>query len=108
MANHAFGVADGVSLCSVVSNIRQDYKILTHKVLIRQAEAVKDKIIPLDFTPNKEAMLSNINARKDAESFLKKDGVNRDISIWANSNKGKFEIKKQKLMMGIGNSLCQN
>ena len=52
VANHAFGVADGVSLCSVVSNVRQDYKILTHKVL-SQAEAVKDKIIPLDFSPNK-------------------------------------------------------
>lgn len=74
VANHAFGVADGVSLCSVVSNIRQDYKILTHKVL-RQAEAVKNKIIPLDFSPNKEAILSNINARKEAENFLKKDGV---------------------------------
>ena len=74
MANHAFGVADGVSLCSIVSNIRQDYKIITHKVL-RQAEAVKDKIIPIDFSQSKEAILSNINARKEAEEFLLKEGV---------------------------------
>ncbi len=74
VANHAFGVADGVSLCSVVSNIRQDYKIITHKVL-RQANAVKDKIIPIDFSPNKEAILANIASRKEAEKVLKEDGV---------------------------------
>ena len=74
VANHAFGVADGVSLCSVVSKIRQDYKIITHKVL-RQAEAVKSKIIPIDFSPNRAAMLANINARKEAEKFLQHDGV---------------------------------
>ena len=74
VANHAFGVADGVSLCSVVSKIRQDYKIITHKVL-RQAEAVKDKIIPIDFSTNRAAMLSNIDARKEAEKILQNNGV---------------------------------
>jgi putative hemolysin len=74
VANHAFGVADGVSLCSVISNIRQDYKMITHKVL-RQADAVKDKIIPIDFSPNKKAILANIDARKEAEIVLNNDGV---------------------------------
>ncbi len=74
VSNHAFGVADGLSLCSIVSNIRQDYKIITHKVL-RQAEAVKDKIIPIDFSLSREAVLSNINARKQAETVLQNDGV---------------------------------
>lgn len=74
VANHAFGVADGVSLCSVVSNTRQDYKIITHKVL-RQADAVKDKIIPIDFSPSREALLANIDARKEAEKVLQNDGV---------------------------------
>ncbi len=74
VANHAFGVADGVSLCSVISSVRQDYKMITHKVL-RQADAVKEKIIPIDFTPNKSAMLANIEARKEAEKVLQNDGV---------------------------------
>ena len=74
VSNHAFGVADGLSLCSIVSNIRQDYKIITHKVL-RQAEAVKEKIIPIDFSPNRKAILSNIEARKQAEKVLQNDGV---------------------------------
>ena len=74
VANHAFGVADGVSLCSIVSNVRQDYKIITHKVL-RQADAVKEKIIPIDFSLNRQAMLANIEARKQAEQVLLNNGV---------------------------------
>ena len=74
VANHAFGVVDGVSICSLLSDIRQDYKMITHKVL-RHAEAVKEKIIPIDFTNSKEAMISNIKARKLAENVLKDNGV---------------------------------
>jgi len=74
IANHAFGVVDGVSVCSLVSKIRQDYKLITHKVL-RHAEAVKDKIIPIDFSGTREAILSNIYARKLAEECLKNNGV---------------------------------
>ena len=55
IANHAFGVADGLTMCSLVTKVRQDYKLLTHKVL-RQADAVKEKIIPVDFAPTKEAL----------------------------------------------------
>ena len=74
VANHAFGVADGVSVCSLLSEIRQDYKMITHKVL-RHADAVKDKIIPIDFNNTKEAINSNINARKLALSVLNNNGV---------------------------------
>ena len=74
IANHAFGVADGVSICSVLSKVRQDYKMVTHKVL-RQADAVKDKILPIDFNETKEALLTNINTRKEAEKVLINDGV---------------------------------
>ena len=74
IANHAFGVADGVSICSVISKVRQDYKMVTHKVL-RQAEAVKDKILPIDFNESKEALLTNISTRKEAEKILLNEGV---------------------------------
>ncbi|MDC2992320.1 lysophospholipid acyltransferase family protein [Pelagibacteraceae bacterium] len=74
IANHAFGVADGVSICSILSKVRQDYKMVTHKVL-RQADAVKDKILPIDFNETKEALLTNINTRKEAEKVLLNDGV---------------------------------
>ena len=74
IANHAFGVADGLSICSMISKVRQDYKMVTHKVL-RQADAVKDKILPIDFNGNKDALLTNINTRKEAEAVLQNEGV---------------------------------
>ena len=74
IANHAFGVADGVTMCSLLTRVRQDYKLITHKVL-RQAEAVKEKIIPLDFAQTKEALATNIESRKEAEIVLNHDGV---------------------------------
>ena len=74
VANHAFGVADGLSICSIISKVRQDYKMVTHKVL-RQADAVKEKILPIDFNETKEALLTNINTRKDAERVLLDEGV---------------------------------
>ena len=74
VANHAFGVADGVSICSLISNVRNDYKMITHKVL-RQAEAVKQKIIPIDFSNSKEAITNNIESRKLAEKVLINNGV---------------------------------
>ncbi len=74
VANHAFGVVDGVSMCSLISKVRQDYKMITHKVL-RQAEAVKEKILPIDFSPTKEAIISNIETRKLTENHLKSEGL---------------------------------
>ena len=74
VANHAFGVVDGVSICSVISKVRQDYQMITHKVL-RQAEAVKEKIIPIDFSSTKEAIINNIKARKSAEDTLNNNGL---------------------------------
>ena len=74
IANHAFGVADGLTLCSLISSVRQDYKLITHKVL-RQAEAVKEKILPIDFAQSKEAVKLNIDSRRKAEKVLNEDGI---------------------------------
>ena len=52
IANHPYGVVDGLVLCSLVSQVRQDYRIITHQVL-RQAPAVMDKILPIDFCRNR-------------------------------------------------------
>ena len=94
MANHAFGVADGVIMGYLLTKVRQDYKLITHKVL-RQAEAIKEKIIPFDFEKNKEALKNNIQSRKDAERVLLNEGV---IMIFpsgaiATKNKIKKNIK---------------
>ena len=92
IANHAFGVADGVTMCSLLTKVRQDYKLITHKVL-RQAEAVKQKIIPFDFAQTRAALKANIESRKEAEEVLNKDGVLLIFPSGAISTKPKIKPK---------------
>ena len=94
VANHAFGVADGVSICSLISSVRQDYKIITHKVL-RQAEAVKDKIIPINFSQSKESIIENIKARKEANEVLINEGVLVIFPAGQIATKEKLKIKSK-------------
>lgn len=74
IANHPFGVIDGLVLCSMISQVRQDYRIITHQVL-RQAPAVMDKILPIDFAETPSALATNLDTRNEALKFLKSDGV---------------------------------
>lgn len=74
IANHPFGVIDGLVLCSMISQVRQDYRIITHQVL-RQAPAVMDKILPIDFAETSSALATNLETRNEALKFLKSEGV---------------------------------
>tara|TARA_B100001121_G_scaffold143067_1_gene125145 strand:- start:931 stop:1782 length:852 start_codon:yes stop_codon:yes gene_type:complete len=74
VANHPFGVIDGLVLCAMMSEIRQDYKIITHQVL-RQAPAVMDKILPIDFSETETALATNLETRREAHRHLKNDGA---------------------------------
>jgi len=74
VANHPFGVIDGLVLCSMLSKIRDDYRIITHQVL-RQAPAVMDKILPIDFAETPVALATNLNTRTEAQKFLKSGGA---------------------------------
>lgn len=74
IANHPYGVIDGLVLCALMSNVRQDYKIITHRVL-RQAPATMDKILPIDFDETDAALANNLQTRRDAEAFLAGGGA---------------------------------
>ena len=74
IANHPFGVIDGLVLCAMMSEIRQDYKIITHQVL-RQAPAVMDKILPIDFAETETALATNLETRREAHRHLKNEGA---------------------------------
>ena len=65
IANHPYGVIDGLVLCALMAEVRQDYKIITHRVL-RQAPAVMDKILPVDFDETEAALANNLKTRADA------------------------------------------
>ena len=74
VANHPFGIVDGLTICSLITKIRNDLKIMTHKVLA-QAPAIKHQILPIDFSNTKNALINNINTRQLAQNHLENEGV---------------------------------
>ena len=63
VANHPYGVIDGLVLCALMAEVRSDYKIITHRVL-KQAPATMDKILPIDFDETEAALATNIETRQ--------------------------------------------
>ncbi len=75
IANHPYGIIDGLILCSLVSNKREDFKIMTHETL-KFLPQLEKFILPVDFSNNKkETIKQNLNTAKNAISHLKNDGV---------------------------------
>ena len=75
IANHPYGIIDGLILCSLVSNKRDDFKIMTHETL-KFLPQLEKFILPVDFSDNKkETIKQNINTAKNAISHLKNDGA---------------------------------
>ena len=74
IANHPFGVVDGIVLCWLVSQIRSDYQIMTHSILY-QAPEVRRHIIPVDFSGSEAALASNLASRRAARDLLADGGT---------------------------------
>jgi len=74
VANHPYGVIDGLVLCAIIAEVRADYKIITHRVL-KQAPATMDRILPIDFDETEAALATNIETRLQATKYLKEGGA---------------------------------
>lgn len=73
VANHPFGVIDGLAIASLTHKIRGDYKILTNSVLCK-ADEVADYVLPVDFSPAPDAWKTNLESRQKARAILKLGG----------------------------------
>ena len=73
VANHPFGVLDGVIICHLVARVRGDFRILTNAVLNR-ADEVKEYLLPVDFTETEEALQTNLKSRAAAKHLLLNGG----------------------------------
>lgn len=74
IANHPFGVIDGIIICQLVSQVRGDYKVMTHSILY-QAPEVRRHIIPIDFSGSEGALAHNLRSRREAHRTLADGGV---------------------------------
>jgi putative hemolysin len=73
VANHPFGVLDGLVISYLVSRVRSDFLVLTNSVLYR-AEEIRPFLLPIDFSETKEALDTNIKSRAAAKTHLIKGG----------------------------------
>lgn len=65
VANHPFGVVDGIVLGYLVSRVRRDFRILVNSVLYRLPE-LHPYLLPIDFSDTRTALKTNINTRRQA------------------------------------------
>jgi len=74
VANHPYGVLDGIVMAWLVSKVRSDFVVLTHVVLTRAPEAAKF-ILPVDFSGGAEAERTNLASRAAVRAQLERGGA---------------------------------
>ena len=74
IANHPFGILDGLVLGHILSRTRGDFRILAHRVF-RRAESLDRVILPLSFDETREAQRLNIETRATALRYLADGGA---------------------------------
>ncbi|MEL6800245.1 MAG: lysophospholipid acyltransferase family protein [Pseudomonadota bacterium] len=74
VANHPYGILDGLMMGHILSEVRGDFRILAHRVF-RKAEDLDRVILPISFDDTKEAMKLNLETRKTALSYLDAGGA---------------------------------
>jgi putative hemolysin len=69
IANHPYGVVDGITLTWLAIKVRPDTKVLANSVLCQAPEA-RDNLLPVDFAGTREARETNVRSRMAAQSWL--------------------------------------
>lgn len=69
IANHPFGVIDGLMMGHLATRIRPDVKIMTHSLLAQAPEA-KDFMLPVDFGGTPEAQSTSLQTRRRTMDWL--------------------------------------
>ncbi|MEK0163647.1 lysophospholipid acyltransferase family protein [Phaeobacter sp. JH20_36] len=74
IANHPYGILDGLMLGHILSEARGDFRILAHQVF-RKADDLSRVILPIDFAETKAALKTNLETRKTALDYLGQGGA---------------------------------
>jgi putative hemolysin len=74
IANHPYGILDGLMMGHILSRTRGDFRILAHKVF-RKAADLDRVILPISFDETREALALNLETRRNALSYLGQGGA---------------------------------
>jgi len=69
VANHPFGVVDGLAIMDLATKLRPDVQIMVHSLLC-QAPELKDYLLPVDFSGTPEARATSALTRRHAAAWL--------------------------------------
>lgn len=74
VANHPFGILDGLMMGLILSKTRGDFRILAHRVF-QKAEDLDRIILPISFDGDRIATQLNLETRKKALAYLGQGGA---------------------------------
>ena len=74
VANHPFGLIDGLLIGHLANRVRRDFKVLTNSRLFPPDVELRSYILPIDFDPTPTAQDTNLQSRAVARSHLKGGG----------------------------------
>ncbi|GHG95253.1 lysophospholipid acyltransferase family protein [Pseudodonghicola xiamenensis] len=74
IANHPYGILDGLMMGHILAQVRGDFRILAHRVF-RKAPDIERVILPISFDETKEAVQQNVQTRKAALDYLGQGGA---------------------------------
>ena len=73
VANHPYGVLDGIVISWLIHQVRSDFLVLTNAVLLRAPE-LAGFVLPVDFSETDAAMCTNLASRSAARRHLDQGG----------------------------------
>lgn len=74
VANHPYGILDGLVMGHILSRTRGDFRILAHRVF-RRSEDLNRVILPVSFDGTREAVEQNLRTRAEAVDWLGQGGA---------------------------------
>lgn len=74
IANHPYGILDGLMMGHILTRSRSDFRILAHQVF-RRAGELNRVILPVSFGKTKAALRQNLETRKAALGYLATGGA---------------------------------
>jgi len=74
IANHPYGILDGLMMGHILAETRGDFRILAHQIF-RKAADLNRVVLPVDFASTKAALKTNLQTRKAALDYLGQGGA---------------------------------
>ena len=74
IANHPYGILDGLMMGHILSSVRGDFRILANTVFRKSAD-LQRVILPISFDETKDAVRENLATRKNALAYLADGGA---------------------------------